>query len=192
MNDKANTLKQCGLRAAMVNILKRGFSDREGPVMRLQGLGTRRRPCASRLNTHMGAPCLGTGVPAVCCGSGGGHCKADCATCRRGGWLPLVSSPYIPMLTYISLLLLIQLKTTLLRFDSLTRLPPGELLPVDRSASSAYTEKNYAIFLWIYMKHWNVTLPTTTTKVTAAGVIVRFQQSFLVVIISDCCCLFPL
>lgn len=34
--------------------------------MRLQGLGTRRRPCASRLNTHAGALCLVAGVLAVC------------------------------------------------------------------------------------------------------------------------------
>lgn len=88
INDKANTLKQCGFRAAMVNILKRIFRQRVGPVMWLQGLGTRRRPCASRLNTHLGAPCLGgrgAGVPAVCWDSGGGHCREDCATCRCGG-----------------------------------------------------------------------------------------------------------
>lgn len=85
MKDKANTLKQCGFRAAMVNMLKRGFFESEGPVMRLQGLGTRRRPCASTLNTHAGAPCLGAGVQAVSWGSGGGHYREDCATCRCGG-----------------------------------------------------------------------------------------------------------
>lgn len=76
-----------------------------------------------------------------------------------------VSSPYIPMLTYISLLMLIQLKTTLLRlilwhfFASC--LESYCLLSVASPASSAYTEKNYEIFLWMDMKHWNVTLPTT-------------------------------
>lgn len=81
MKDKANTLKQCGFRAAMVNMLKRGVFGSEGPVMRLQGLGTRRRPCTSRLKTHAGAPCPGAGVPAVCWGSGGGHYREDCAPC---------------------------------------------------------------------------------------------------------------
>lgn len=52
MKDKANTLQQCGFKAAMVNMLNRGFFENEGSVMRLQGLGTRRRPCASRLSTQ--------------------------------------------------------------------------------------------------------------------------------------------
>lgn len=143
------------------HIEKRIFRQREGPVMRLQGLGTRRRPCASRLNTHAGAPCLRAEVLAVCWVLKEATAERTWE-CHLQLWrvITSVSSPYIPTLTYISLLLLIQPKTTLLIF-TVSHLESYCMLSVDSPASSAYTEKNYEIFLWMDMKHWNVALPRT-------------------------------
>lgn len=102
-----------------------------------------------------------------------------------------VSSPYIPMLTYISLLLLIQWKTTLLHLDSLTylRLPSRELAVCEEPLRffSIHRENNMRFFFeWIWKtEKWR---SPQQTKFTATGVIVRSQQSFLVTTVSDCCC----
>lgn len=81
------------------------FLESKRSVMWLQGVGTRRRPCASRLSTHNGAPSLGAGVSAV------SYRLWRRPLQRRRGHLHIrrvisVSSPYILMGSYISLLLL--------------------------------------------------------------------------------------
>ncbi|TMS23273.1 hypothetical protein E3U43_008579 [Larimichthys crocea] len=89
MNDKANTLKQCGFRAAMVKKEKRIFErERErgtsdaAPRSRHQKKALCFQTEYPRGNT---LPLGWAGVPAVCWGSGGGHYREDCATCRCGG-----------------------------------------------------------------------------------------------------------
>lgn len=80
--------------------------------MRLRGLGTRRRPCASRLNTHMEAPCPLVGQK----GSGGGGRSAGSLRVLEEATAETTAPPvqlwtvissvlflYILMLTYISL-----------------------------------------------------------------------------------------
>lgn len=69
--------------------------------MWLQGVGTRRRPCASRHGTHDGAPCLGAGALEEALEEATTE-KNEPPTHGEGGGS--VSSPYIRMGSYISLL----------------------------------------------------------------------------------------
>lgn len=191
LNNKANTPIQCGgFRAAMVNILKRGFfffffPDRERDQWcSSEVLGTRRRPCASRLSTHVKAPCTEAKVLAVCWGSGDGHCREDASAPSEGVEGDLLSSLYIPTLAYNSLLLLTQVKTTQLLLTLVFTISP-------LTASCLWTalhlqRKTMTYLVPMDMKHWNVTLPQNR-QLSPTEVIVRSQQSFLVVTVSDCC-----
>lgn len=99
------------------------------------------------------------------------------------GDLPLSPVHTFRRLHTFSLLLLIQLKTTLLHFFILwrclgSRLESHSLLLVDSPASSAYTEKKTTRVFNEWMWNTEMRRSLKQTKWTATGVIVRSQQSF--------------
>lgn len=118
----------------------------------------------------------------------------------QGGLRPLqlrrvitsVSSPYIPTLTYICLLWLIQLKTNPASLDSLTlfRLPSPELLLAVCWQLCVFSIHKRKTMRFFFEWTWNTEMwrSLQQTKWTATEVIVRSQQSFLVVTVPDCCC----
>lgn len=122
MKNKANRLKQCGFRAAMVNMLKRGFFFLLFVCWFVFGeWGTGNVAARSRhqkkalwfQTEHPPGSTLPAWrkVPAVCRGSIGGHNREECASCRCGGWLPLSKVLTFQCLEYNSSLSPIPLKT---------------------------------------------------------------------------------
>lgn len=158
--------------------------------MQLQGLGTRRKPCTSRLMTNAVALCLDAGDLAVCWGSGGGHYREDCVTCSWGEYLCLES---LHSDAYVHLFAMT---------DPVKDLPcfpwcswhffwsSQELLLflcLQLCVFSICTRKTMRFFFeWT----WNTEMwrSLQQTKWTTTKLIVRSQQSFLVVTVSDCCC----
>lgn len=141
--------------------------------MRLQGLGTRRRPCTSRLNTQSGstlpqgrrrqvcrqsvgvleeAPAERTAPPA---GVGG----------RGGGYLCLESIHSDACVHFFAFIDLVKNHPAFLWFsDTSFHLPFQRVTACCLLAALRLQHthrKNYEIFLWMDMGHWNVALPTT-------------------------------
>lgn len=180
MNNKANTLKRCGFRAAMVNILKRGSFHREG--------GTSN--AAPRSRHQKKALCFQTEHPVPHTRRGREYQQSvgvlEEATAGSAAPPAGAEGDYLlsrvhtfRCFTYISLLLLIQLKATLLRLDSLVL--SGQLLHGFFSTHRENTET----FPRMDMKHWNATLPTTD-KINRGRS--DCQISTKLSRVSDCCC----
>lgn len=173
MNDKANTLKQCGFGAAMVNILKRGFCERGTSDAAPRSRHQKKALYFQTEYPKREHPASGeeeAGVPAVCWGSGGGPCREDSASCRRGGsggggYLCLESIHSDACVHFFAFIDLVKNHPAFLWFsDTSFHLPFQRVTACCLLAALRLQHthrKNYEIFLWMDMGHWNVALPTT-------------------------------
>lgn len=128
--------------------------------MRLQGLGTRWRPCASRLNTHAEAPCFKAGAPAVC------WVLEEATTDRapppagmEGDYLCLESIHSDAYIHFFAFIDSVKNHPASFWFSDMSSSPVWRARC--RPFFSIRREKNNEIFLRMDIKHWKVTIPTT-------------------------------